>query len=110
MMRSAPAGTVIATHGEIEQVVWSPFDLSTLTQAVRRFLPAPMAESTSWDEGPRISRSGTFPVTLRPGDRSIAEITTLPAPPEPSANPSGSYSLDALGALVLETTSGRKTG
>jgi DNA-binding NtrC family response regulator len=109
MMRSAPAGTVIAMQGEIEQVVWSPFDLSTLTQAVRRFLPAPMSESSSWDEGPKVTRSGTIPVTLPPGERSIAEASTLPAPADP-ANAPTSYSLNALGALVLETTAGRKTG
>ena len=105
MMRSAPAGTVIATEGEIEQVVWSPFDLSTLTAAVRRFLPTPDGEVRPEPVDPAVTRSGTYLATS-PETILAAELSTLPAPPD-GASSEGRVSLEALGVLVLEATGGR---
>jgi DNA-binding response OmpR family regulator len=112
MMRTAPAGTVIASAGAIEQVVWSPFDLSTLTHAVRMFLPAERASSTE-DEGPKVKQSGTYVATRPhaapppPDARDIGHITTLPAPP---ADPrlARETSLRVLGQIVMEATTGRR--
>ncbi len=111
MMRSAPAGTVIASDGAIEQVVWSPFDLSTLTSAVRRFLPLPAGKPVAAPEdGPPVKQSGTY-VATRPGrqpveaDRAIGDITTLPAPPD-DARMAGATSLAVLGEIVMEATTG----
>jgi DNA-binding NtrC family response regulator len=113
MMRSAPAGTVIASDGAIEQVVWSPFDLSTLSSAVHRFLPmerAPSGVNAPEEEGPPVKQSGTYAAT-RPGEtrreRPIAEITTLPAPPE-DPRLAQDTSLEVLGQIVMEATNGRK--
>ncbi len=109
MMRSAPAGTVIASGGTIEQVVWSPFDLSTLTLAVRRFLP-PGEPARHEPDAPPVKQSGTYAAT-RPGDaRSRAEITTLPAPPDADQRAEGDASLRLLGEFVLEATGGPRRG
>jgi DNA-binding NtrC family response regulator len=111
MMRSAPAGTVIASDGAIEQVVWSPFDLSTLTCAVHRFLPMEKkSESAVEEEGPPVKESGTY-VATRPGqterERVVADITTLPAPPD-DPRLAHDTSLKVLGQIVMEATNGRK--
>lgn len=110
MMRTAPAGTVIATDGAIEQVVWSPFDLSTLTSAVRRFLPAATHPAQHESEAPPVKQSGTYAAT-RPGEpRCRADITTLPAPPDDPRFAEGQTSLRLLGEFVLEATGGRRQG
>jgi two-component system phosphate regulon response regulator OmpR len=106
MMRSAPAGTVIASEGEIEQVVWSPFDLTTLTRAVRRFLPPQAVVTADPPEGPVMKQSGTFPVAGR--DLDPACSSTLPAPPDETTRSLACVSLRALGALVLESTGPRR--
>ena len=112
MMRTAPSGTVIASEGAIEQVVWSPFELSTLTLAVRRFLPierAPAARAP--DDGPVITQSGTYTATrggTRERVREIGDITTLPAPPDDARLTDGDASLRVLGQIVLDATNGRR--
>ena len=62
-------------------------------------------------DGPEVTQSGTY-VATRPGDtkrvRDIAEITTLPAPPDDARFSEGEVSLRTLGQLVLEATNGRK--
>lgn len=97
MMSSAPRGMATSVEGEIEHVVWSPFDLATLTRAVRRFLPP--ARPTRPARERVVSSSGTYPVTRDP-----RTVTTLPAPPDPALPAREPISLQALGELVLEAT------
>lgn len=111
MMRTAPTGMVMGSEGEIEQVVWSPFDLTTLTVAVRRFLPPSEGPRLRESPGPVVSSSGTFRATRALVTRETGEggIPTLPAPPDDGeATADGPVSLAALGALVLEATNRRK--
>jgi hypothetical protein len=104
MMCTAPRGRTVATHGEIESVVWSPFDLSTLTGAVCRFLAPSSDRPARVDDGPQPKSSGTFAATY---SRDDSEISTIPSPPEPGSE-AERLSLEALGALVLEATRGRR--
>lgn len=81
MMRTAPAGSVVGMEGEIQQVVWSPFDWSTLSCAVRRFLPLAGRRDEGEQEGPHVTRSGTF-VATREGGLFQREVATLAEPSE----------------------------
>jgi DNA-binding response OmpR family regulator len=110
MMSTAPRGSIVPTAGEIEQVVWSPFDLATLTGAVHRFLPPDGPRDLAADVGPVVSWSGTFRSTQAICDNGISTLPP-PADADRDAEPdlrTERLSLEALGALVLEATGDRR--
>lgn len=100
LMRTESPSRVVGSEGEIAEIVWSPFDLGTLTAAVHRLLPPPdpVAPEDAGD-GLVVTSSGTFPVDRAMRAASDAEL----------ADDSGDrVSLDALSALVLEATGRRR--
>ncbi len=115
MLSTSPRGKVVAYEGELESVMWSPFDPATLTRAVRRFVskapatlrapaaPPPVVRRRSADEFVP-AESGTYRATRPAQPRSGSNESTLPAPPDPQERADRDESLERLGRLVMDAT------